>query len=615
MDVRLPDGTIIKNVPEGTTKAQLVDKLQRNGMAIPSEWLQAGTPSSKPTIQATPAYDPTEGMSTTEKVLAGVGKGMTDVGYGLGQMVGLVSRDDVAKKRKTDAALMNTGAGKIGNVIGTAATMAPVAFLPGANTILGGAAIGAGTGLIQPSTNTGETVQNTLVGGVAGGAVPALMRGLQVGKSLLDPFRSKGRDQIIGRALNQAAGNNADDVMRNLQNARSTVPGLQPTAAEVANNPGIAALQRTAVAIDPMATSANAARQLANNDARVAALRSIIGDREASVAAREAATEALYKIANGKTVTLTPELEALMKRPVMQSAIAQAKTLAANEGVPFSLTKGTPPQPSPILGPSGAPISVTPGTSGALIGRDAHVIKRALDDTIEGLAGQQGLGRNAKRAATSTKEAFLGELEKQVPEYGLARQTFANLSRPINQADVAESILQRSTNNIQGNMTPAAFNRALSDRTAQSALGRKGVALSDVFDPAQMQTLDGIKKSLIGLDYANNAGRGVGSDTVQKLAYSNILDQSGIPNFVRNMGPTEVVGGVLQRGAKLAYEDANRKMSERLANALLDPKVTAELMRMGVKSPTAKHIEEAIKRIGVAGGSTVGGLLATAKSE
>lgn len=31
MDVRLPDGTIIRNVPEGTTRAQLVERLKRNG--------------------------------------------------------------------------------------------------------------------------------------------------------------------------------------------------------------------------------------------------------------------------------------------------------------------------------------------------------------------------------------------------------------------------------------------------------------------------------------------------------------------------------------------------------------------------------------------------------
>lgn len=41
MDVRLPDGTIIKDVPDGTTKADLVTKLQRNGMAVPAEWLDS----------------------------------------------------------------------------------------------------------------------------------------------------------------------------------------------------------------------------------------------------------------------------------------------------------------------------------------------------------------------------------------------------------------------------------------------------------------------------------------------------------------------------------------------------------------------------------------------
>lgn len=44
MDVRLPDGTIIQNVPDGTTKADLVSRLQRNGVAVPSEWLAQEKP-------------------------------------------------------------------------------------------------------------------------------------------------------------------------------------------------------------------------------------------------------------------------------------------------------------------------------------------------------------------------------------------------------------------------------------------------------------------------------------------------------------------------------------------------------------------------------------------
>jgi hypothetical protein len=48
MDVRLPDGTIIQNVPEGTTKADLVGRLQSAGMAIPADWL-GDVPKAPPT--------------------------------------------------------------------------------------------------------------------------------------------------------------------------------------------------------------------------------------------------------------------------------------------------------------------------------------------------------------------------------------------------------------------------------------------------------------------------------------------------------------------------------------------------------------------------------------
>ena len=115
-------------------------------------------------------YDPTEGMSTTDKVLAGVGKAMTDVGRGAGQYLGLVSRDDVAESRRLDAPLMDTTAGKVGNVAGNIAMLAPTAMIPGANTIAGAGVIGAVTGAIQPSTSTKETLLNTGLGGAFGAA-------------------------------------------------------------------------------------------------------------------------------------------------------------------------------------------------------------------------------------------------------------------------------------------------------------------------------------------------------------------------------------------------------------------------------------------------------------
>lgn len=114
--------------------------------------------------------DPTQGMSTVDKLLAGAGKAFVDTGRGIGQLLGVVDRKDIEESRKLDAALMNTGAGKVGNFVGNVALLAPTAMIPGANTVTGAATIGAVAGLAQPSTSTSETVANTVLGGAGGAA-------------------------------------------------------------------------------------------------------------------------------------------------------------------------------------------------------------------------------------------------------------------------------------------------------------------------------------------------------------------------------------------------------------------------------------------------------------
>ena len=79
--------------------------------------------------------DPTDGMSTTDKVLAGVGKSMSDTAKGMGQLardyllptslsdkLGLPTQADADATKQRDAALMNTGAGTAGYLGGTVAS-------------------------------------------------------------------------------------------------------------------------------------------------------------------------------------------------------------------------------------------------------------------------------------------------------------------------------------------------------------------------------------------------------------------------------------------------------------------------------------------------------------
>ena len=46
MDVTLPDGTVVKGVPDGTTKLQLAQKLKANGRDVPQDWLAGSTPEA-----------------------------------------------------------------------------------------------------------------------------------------------------------------------------------------------------------------------------------------------------------------------------------------------------------------------------------------------------------------------------------------------------------------------------------------------------------------------------------------------------------------------------------------------------------------------------------------
>lgn len=143
-------------------------------MANPwEEYQQSGQRGPWDAYAQSQSFDPTEGMSTFDKLAAGAGKGMVDLYRGTKQLLNIGDqaklRQEIEQSRKLDAPLMNTKAGFVGNLVGQGVALAPAAFIPGVNTLAGAAALGGGTGLLQPTLSNAETAQN--VGfGAAGGA-------------------------------------------------------------------------------------------------------------------------------------------------------------------------------------------------------------------------------------------------------------------------------------------------------------------------------------------------------------------------------------------------------------------------------------------------------------
>lgn len=451
---------------------------------------------------------------------------------------------------------------------------------------------GASAGIIDP--------ESAGYGAALGGAFPVGTKalgslGVMIGngaKSVVEPLYDAGRERIIGRALKEFSGGKADEAARNMLAARELVPGSIPTTAEAAGIPSLSALQRASVNVSPEAANSLEARLMANNQARVDALSDLAGTsggRAAAESAREDAASVAYRtarqsdlmkrematqqqlakdaknvgfellgnvpkrsVAQSEALAIKPSqtLMDLAKRPAMQGYIKEAKNLAANHG--FAIDN---------------PLTSIDGL---------HYLKLAMDDALKGTP-TTSLGRNAKSAVVGMKDILTQEMDKISPVYGVARAAYQEASKPLNQMSIADELM-KSVSPLTGKIRANQYASKLTDKTAQQATGFNGATLENTLTPSQLGLLTNIKDDLARAEFGANAGRPVGTNTVQNLAYGNMMNQFGVPNMLRNSPVGQVAGGLLGKAGDLVYGKANKEIAERLASVMLDPKEAAKIM-------------------------------------
>lgn len=168
--------------------------------------------------------DPTKGIGAGQLALEGAGKFVSDTLTGLKQRL---TRGDAYQKRALesqvaetearDKALMDTTAGKLGNVGGAIGMSAPAALIPGANTYLGALLIGGAQGLLTP-TKEGDSVAKNVAAGAAGGLV-----GQGIGNGIARIIRPQTNPQVkllmdegvtptVGQILGGAAQRTEDKI-------------------------------------------------------------------------------------------------------------------------------------------------------------------------------------------------------------------------------------------------------------------------------------------------------------------------------------------------------------------------------------------------------------------
>jgi hypothetical protein len=573
-----PDGKVYRVTgPEGSTPEQALARVQAQAGAQPQE--------SKP-------FDPTEGMSGFEKFVAGYGSAVPRLLRGAGQRLGEVLPDsagralglptqaDVDEANRIDAPLLATGAGAVGNILGNVAAAIPAVAIPGAATVPGAAAIGAAQGSLTPTSSGESALKNAAIGGAAGAGGIYLGRGLnslyQGARSLVEPFTQAGRERIGGRVLQQF-GVGADDV-RGLSGA-PTITGARPTMAEQIADPaaaaGAARLQGGLRAADPRASTAFAAREAENNAARVNTLRGLTGSdggRDFAVANRAGTAGPMYQEAFGVDAgtAITPqmqrEMQNLLRAPAIQQAAKAARSNAANAGLNVGRANG----------------------SGSIEG--LHNVKLALDDMIATARGGQGTPaqETKARALESARERLVGFIERLSPEYQSARGVYAQMSRPINQMDVAGEVLQRgtsATSDLMGNprLMPNALMSALSDEQAliRRATGRDlGGSLDGLMEPNQLAQIRGVAGEVDRAAAIARAENGPGSATAQRLASQNVLRQTLGPLGAPESWSESTLLNTLMRPVQFGYNQvAEPRIQQELAEALLDPSRALALIK------------------------------------
>lgn len=610
----------LQNALVAADKAGATDDARALAQAIikiKSQPAATSAPQQKPEFE-----DP--GFGNTLLIGAGrtfdrIGKGMQQLYYGATsndkELAALKSRaedDDKAYKPLQEARPFATGLGE----------SLPSMVLPagGAATWTGNALRMGASAAIPAALEYGDAGDRLLKGSIAGlsaAAVPAAGAVLKSAKTFAEPLYAAGRNSIVGRTLNRVAGDDASNVIAKLKSAQPLVPGSMPTAAQVAENGGIAAMERSAAQANP---ASFAQRSMEQASARLDALRGVAGDDVKLALAKEArdkAAKPLYTEAKDQVMKNTPELAAILDS-LPPSVMAKAHSLAMLAREPLKAGKDIPAHTvaTGLLDASGNSIGRdVAAQSSTYSGKALHYIKLALDDTLS-KTGEGALGNTEKRLMTSAKDELLGLVDNGIPAYGQAREKFAELSKPVNQMEIGQALYDKLKPALSdfgqlGAETKASYANALrnGDKLAADATGFKGAKLSNVMTPEQIGTLKGIGQDLARKANAENLGRGVGSDTFQKLAMQNIAEQSGMPRLVGGLLDLPVVS----RATKWVYRDSDEAAQKVIAEAMLNPAKAAQLMEQvdkGILSNNPK-LKQALLQSGIRGGGLLGMTYAT----
>lgn len=221
-------------------------------------------------------------------------------------------------------------------------------------------------------------------------------------------------------------------------------------------------------------------------------------------------------------------------------------------------------------GASAKPLAIPTNETGRVVtGGDLQSVKQGIDQAISGAEGPQ------QRALLQLKTDYLKFMEGKSPEYIKANNIFADKSKPITQMAVSQRMLDALTGEAakhggEAKQASAQFLQAYKNipLAARSVSGMKQTP-AQVFTPDNLQTVRQIAREISKHQDLQNLGRGVGSDTAQKLARSDML------TVVRD---TIKASPKAMAALNLASAGAKGRIDSRIDLLMQNPKLAAKAL-------------------------------------
>ena len=449
------------------------------------------------------------------------------------------------------------------------------------------AATAAGGMLREGGAGLPDQIAGAMLAGMiapGGPKLPITQRAIAAPATVVQPFTQAGREVIVGNVLRKLA-TEPDLAASRLAQAEPLVPGVRPTTAATAFDPGLASAETAIRALDQ--SGAFATRLSSNQQALLDAYRRISG-KPGSIPFAEA-----------KRTEVT--------RPMREEAFAGVTVdpVTFQSGVNLVVNKA-------IDNVMASPVGVRMDVESAMKWATDRIAKAKtpmqLYEIRKDLAGAAGGKYNQENPSLRLAGGQLKDVIKAVddvidasaPGFKAYMDKYSKMSGPIDQMRMLQKIESQVTTGQPNLMTGEPV---LAAGSLRRQLANKAEELDlKLSIPAQTRLDNIIDEINRGMASTAPGVRAPGSDTFKNMSMGNMIGRI----FSESMA-TNTTLRTMTRPLDFLYKLPDEQIQQLLVEAMLDPKMAAMMMskaNLMKVDPLAKSLRQKAEQLGF--GTTIG---------